>query len=370
MRIGVVSFHASHNYGSVLQAFSFEHFLKINLKNDSIETINFRTERQKKLYDFSFKNRSWKVKLLNLFYYRTLKTKYILFERFINNELNLSKEFSNEHDFDSKKYDILISGGDQIWNPACDDFSWLYYFDGVKGTKVSYAPSFGPHPTVTDETKQRIKAALEEYRIIGVREIGSKKFLEEKIGLNKEIQVLPDPVLLLSAQQWSSLLNLKENSNKGYILFYTLYCSKDTYKYVKKIGDFLGKKIIITKPISKLDFFGYYNNNFATGPKEFLELLNNADLIVSTSFHACVFSAIFHKSFIALDCENDNRIQGFLNLFKLKNHNFSTKTNKLDEFNFEDLRSDYDFFDNKIIEEREKAILWCNKIKEFERDVK
>lgn len=49
-KVGCITFHASHNYGSVLQASALQEFVKQKLENIEYKIINLRTKRQKGIY--------------------------------------------------------------------------------------------------------------------------------------------------------------------------------------------------------------------------------------------------------------------------------------------------------------------------------
>ena len=364
-KIGCVTFHASHNYGSVLQAYALQEYVKKNFDYVEYKIINLRLPAQHAMYDFPKKKTSWKNKILQFLNYKALKTKYLKFEYFINNILNVTKEYSSEEDID-ESFDIYLSGGDQIWNPICKDFSWLYYLDNINnGIKVSYAPSMGPRPVFSSEQEKHIQSCLSKYAKIGVREEGTKKEVERILGeKSRQIAVLPDPALLITKDDWEKVLARQKNIDmkKPFIFFYSLYCSDKTYKYPKTIEKLLNKKIIVTKYLKHCDYFHYYKNCFDTGPLDFLNYIKNADLIIATSFHACVFSAIFHKPFIALDVENDNRIQGFFEKYHLSGHNLNSKTATEADIIEKSKLMDFGFFDNEIIDTRKEAFKWFEEI--------
>ena len=166
-KIGCVTFHASHNYGSVLQAYALQEYIKKNFKEVDFKIINLRLPAQREMYAFPKKKTSTKNRLFQFINYKALKSKYQKFELFINNVLNVTKEYTSEKDID-EAFDIYLSGGDQIWNPICKDFSWLYYLDNIKnGIKISYAPSMGPGPSFSAEQEMRIRTCLSEYVKIG-----------------------------------------------------------------------------------------------------------------------------------------------------------------------------------------------------------
>lgn len=88
-RVGIITFHASHNYGSVLQAFALKTVVEKVLHLDS-HIINFRTDKQKDQYRPLTKRRGIKYIIKNGYFllnYRKRKTKYLKFEQFICEKL-------------------------------------------------------------------------------------------------------------------------------------------------------------------------------------------------------------------------------------------------------------------------------------------
>lgn len=362
-RIGAVTFHAAHNYGSVLQAYALQEYVKSNFTDVEYKIINLRLPAQHKMYDFPKKNTSVKNRVLQFLNYKALKSKYYKFEYFINNVLNVTKEYSIESDI-KEEFDIYISAGDQIWNPRCKDFSWMFFFDGItNGVKASYAPSMGPKPIIKEDEIKKIGDCLKSYSKIGVREEGTKREVKN-ITNRKEIKVLPDPVLLLSKNQWLNLLHKEniQNKKKDFIFFYTLYCSDKTYKSVKKIGSILNKEVIVTKYLKHCDYLHYYKNCFDTGPLDFLFYIMESTFVVATSFHACVFCAMFHTPFVAIDVFGDNRIQGFLTRYKLLEHNLSSDNITNHEIKVKQQLQDFDYFDEEIKQDKQIAYDWLKEI--------
>lgn len=362
-KLGGLTFHASHNYGSVLQAFALQEFIKNKFPEIDYQIINFRSAAQKEIYNTLFTPHRLKHSIFNLFYYFPWRKKRNKYEEFISDKLNITKEISSFEKYD--QFDIYLSGSDQIWNPTAYDSSWHYFFDFLPNNtiKIAYAASFGPHTDrFSIQEKEKIKFFCEKYNFLSVREIGSKNFLEE-LGVKNKIEILPDPTLLLNKKDWCNLLindNTYRLPTKKYILFYPLNTTTGTYKFVKKIEKILKIQVITTLPKFKEDFFGYYKNKFDVGPIDFLKLILNAELIISTSFHGCVFSSIFGKPFIALNVENDNRIQGFLNQFGMLNRNISSKTvTKEQILNFTNNR-DFFMFNTEVKNLQEKAFVFLN----------
>ena len=59
---------------------------------------------------------------------------------------------------------------------------------------------------------------------------------------------------------------------------------------------------------------------YTANPSEFLDYVNSAEIVVTNSFHATVFSIIFRRNFVVFGREGLNsRIDTLLSMFKLEN---------------------------------------------------
>lgn len=322
MKIGILTFHASHNYGSMLQAYALQKYLK-NIGYE-VETINLRNDRQKRLYNYPLylplrKKKKYLLSLLNpLWLYRETR-KWNLYESFLTNYLCLSKyEYHNweeiVEDLPVLHYDILITGGDQIWNMRCKDFDKSYFLpsklNGIK--KISYSPSFGRlFLTKINEIEERyIIKQLSDYSTLSVREDSMQIYLSQR--LKKEIDVVTDPTLLLDKSDYLNIINEKPIVEGKYIYYYSPFERPHAEKLACLLGKHYGMKVVTSFPHI------YFNKGMKsvqeTGPAEFLNLLKNATLVVGKSFHLVVFSLIFHKDFIAVDGDSDARMKHILKL--------------------------------------------------------
>lgn len=318
-KVGIITFHASHNYGSMLQAYALQQTM-FNMGYDC-EIINFRTKRQKKMYHPLFSYGSllgtFKRFILSLMHLKSLWVKYRLFESFLNDYLKLtSKEYAtlDELEKESFSFDIFISGSDQIWNTHCRDFDWAYFLPFCKkGNKIAYAPSMGPCPEeeVLDDNSEFISNYLCQYDAISVREERTGKRIRD--FLNIDCQLTLDPTLLLSLKEWEVLIDEKPIIKGDYIFLYTPFYYEKAYVEAEKLSHKYNMKVVVSQmfyDISCLKFhFEYY---LAAGPKEFLNLCKNAKLVCGYSFHLVVFSLFFKVPFIAIDGKKDSRIMNLL----------------------------------------------------------
>ncbi len=356
-KVAILTYHASHNYGSCLQAYALQKV--ISGFGFQTEIINFRTKRQKDMYSIFTKRNGLRYFLKNVthfLFYFPLKKKWTRFEDFIEKSYVLSKqemcdiEELKKAEFD---YDYYVAGSDQIWNPLPIDFDWAYFLTFVKrGKKIAYAPSFGPFFGGGDnEILVQMVSEIEKFSSVSVRESSAKKTLE--LYTDKKIEVVLDPTLLLRKDKWIELIDSKPIEKGSYILLYTLFSSPEVNKIAKTISKKLKMKVVVTNFTNQYDVITSYKKRFDVGPKEFLNLVYNAKLVLVTSFHGTVFSILFERPFFAIGGDNDNRISNLLKKLGLENRtidcqNIEDKIKDIFNINFEEA--------NRFLEqEREKS---------------
>ena len=79
--------------------------------------------------------------------------------------------------------------------------------------------------------------------------------------------------------------------------------------------------------------------SLSVGPKEFLRLIMDSEFVLSGSFHAIVFSILFHKPFLAYNGLTDNRMSQILYSTGLEDYavtdtNYLCKLSLLNEIDF------------------------------------
>ena len=317
MEVAIITFHAAHNYGSMLQAYALQSFLKSIDYNAKI--INFCPLSQENLYSLFPKEVSWKTKLkasLRMILYPSTIKKHFNFKLFLKNYLDTTPKYKSVNELKKKcpVFDVYISGSDQIWNSEIDDFSDAYLLSFVEHQRrVSYAASFGPIGIISATKQEMMREELNRYRTISVREEKSVALIQEMI--HRTVPVMPDPTLLLTRHQWDAIL--PDNfaiPKQEYILLYAL-CDEPE---LDNITDFISKNldlpVVITKYLSGSKFFTYfkYKRKTTCGPREFLSLLKNSKFVLSASFHGTVFSIIYQKPFFVYKGVADARISTLL----------------------------------------------------------
>lgn len=322
-----ITFHASHNYGSVLQALALQ--TVVTRLGTEYEILNFRTLRQMDLYAVFTRRRGFKYLLKNashLLYYPALHKKWQRFEQFIGDRLSLSaQQFSTLEELKEakKSYDCYIAGSDQIWNPVPADFDWAYYLPFVKDAKrIAYAPSFGQLASTGDaDTKKRIRDAVRRFDSLSAREDAAKEAILAMTG--REVPVVLDPTLLLTAKDWDAVCAPGRIQKGEYIFLYTLFADREILGTAKRLSKQLGLPVVTSNFSNQHDVFTPFKKRFDAGPAEFLNLVRNASLVVTTSFHGTVFSILHHRPFVAIRGLDDARISSLLQLTGLSSRALS-----------------------------------------------
>ena len=175
-KIGLITFHASHNNGSMLQALALQTVLEKKY-NCKVEIINFSNESQRNMYAVLPKADNYKRLIKNVIWmtkYKEMKKQYKSYCEFSGKYFHLSsKEYSLSSQLEELDgvYDAIIAGSDQVWNIACRDADDAYYLNFVQKTpKYAYAVSFGANNPFELGERNKYINYINKFRMISVRE--------------------------------------------------------------------------------------------------------------------------------------------------------------------------------------------------------
>ena len=138
---------------------------------------------------------------------------------------------------------------------------------------------------------------MEDYDYLSIRENNGKKWIKELV--NQDVPVLIDPTMFYSKEQWYPLMS-KPLYKKPYILYYSFHFTQEVNKAVKKISKKLGLPVVVLSAHAWVyNMCSLYGFSLAkhSSPAEFLRLINDAEMVLSNSFHGTVFSTIYEKNF-------------------------------------------------------------------------
>ena len=330
-RIAVITYHRAINYGSVLQTYALNRFLRD--AGYSAEVIDYSNSKQRELYRYIEPVCSVKSVMRNMHSIVVLPQliqKRKRFSSFLEGEIKMTKKkylFKEELKELNDKYDAYICGSDQIWNPQCEDFDSAYLLDfvGEKQRCISYAPSIAVQ-TLPQEWKNIFEERLFNFHALSVRERPGCEIIQKIV--ERHVEWVSDPVFLLSADAW------KQNA---------ISCVKSPYVFCYFIGDVQGmrsfskilcrelkaRRVLVNKNLRDIGSAG--KRMYSAGPKEFLGLINDSEFICTNSFHAVAFSLIFRKNFwVFVDSSNpraaNSRIFDLLEMIGLQNRIISAET--------------------------------------------
>ena len=307
MNIGIITFHAAHNYGSMLQAYAMQTFLE--RQGHHVEIVNFRPLSQKRGYplpiSFSSKHNA-KLSLLRLLFapktIKPLKKKWELFEEFMTQHLHVTEEYHTLKEL-------------QDANTQAFDFSEAYFgtfVNSEKTKKVAYAPSMGPEPE--KQNVNYLRHLLQGYSAVSVREERTKKFIVNN-HIYDNVEVVLDPTMLLEGMNYDLLYDKKSLIEGDYVFYYTPGGVRHEFlNEASKIGKRLNIPVICDSCYSPGDLDRYDNVTpyIPVGPSEFLNLIKNAKFVCGASFHLMVFSILLHKPFACMNGDVDSRMNNLM----------------------------------------------------------
>lgn len=386
-KVGILTTYRQPNWGSVLQAYALQ---------KSIDRLGYKTQVIDYIYPNEFhyshgcpKYRKPLVRtckdfikflLRKIGLYKGRKGKMELLNDFILKNMNCSKKIASKEDLKKNlpHYDIYVSGSDQIWNPNTmyGDMSYMFDFVSSQAVKIAYSSSFSCD-SIPDEYQPFYKKYLSQFSAISVRERNGVGLAKKYSGLN-DVQLVLDPTFLIDKEEWrkiaanSSCLKLP----KKYILFYMLAYTYSPVEKMLELLTFVQKKYAC--PIVSLnrkpdgfngEFIDITSSN-EIGIPEFLYLFDNADIVVTSSFHGTAFSLNFGKPFIALEngkSKADDRLSTIIKTLQVEKNLIDTNT-----FIGPELSPyfDVDLEQKKLMEERQKSLEYLKKALENDTNIK
>ena len=352
-KVGIITIYDNNNYGNRLQNFATQEKLKkigldcLTVKNDAY--LNNRKCNYKEMFIFYLKCIKRSIK----------KNKRKKFFLQFNENIKLSDRIFNWNNKELlSEFDYICVGSDQVWNPNFDRLSKFELLDcDINNNKIVFAASFGISE-LPEQYKQKTAEALKTFKAISVREDSGKKIVEELTG-RTDVEVLVDPTMLLTPEEWDKVSKKPEQLNfNKYILCYFLgELSEQRKKEIERVAKENDCKII--NILDKKDPF------YETGPSEFLYLEKNAFLICTDSFHSSVFAILYNRPFIVFDREDslekmNSRLDTLLNKFELKDRWYEG------EIKQEQLKTDYTKAYEILEKEREKSMNFLKKALDIE----
>ncbi len=301
MVIKIITCHDVYNVGASLQAYALMTYLE-ELGND-VRIIDYKPNYLSHHYQlFYADNPAYRKNVFTKIIYiiaklpvkiRQQKRRYV-FDAFTGKYLRVTRRYKSNEELKKNcpPADIYIAGSDQIWNPIFEngkDPAFFLDFAPSTSIRASYAASFAVKK-FPGELADKTSKLLSKFDFISVRENTGLGVLTQ-LGITDGCEVM-DPVFLLSVDHWLKLAGANAIVKEKYILVYDFDRSETVRTIAQRIAREKQSKIVT---IFKADYSDI--NYISAGPLEFLNLIRNAEYIISNSFHATAFSLIFEKKF-------------------------------------------------------------------------
>ncbi len=300
--IGIITIHKINNYGSVLQAYALQKVCEdLGYKVEIIDYDFPNKFHQNNKYSTASDTQPNEPKWIKALFAKALVRQHKGIRLFIDKYQNLSSnKYHKVEDFTANPpaYDVYITGSDQLWSPRhCNgDPAFMLYFAPDNALKISYAASIGSN-AIPEELKNAYIGLLSRYKHISVRENTGADVIRSLI--NKKATVVLDPTLLLNKDEWNKVATPKRLVMKKYILCYFLNYTFNAFPYVDELAMDMQKQtgyeiVRVARPPHKLSFI---NTTYQIGasPEEFLALVRDAEIVLTTSFHGTAFAVNYGK---------------------------------------------------------------------------
>lgn len=315
MKVGIVTIFDNNNHGNRLQNYALQQALLrytdevVTMKNKPWYSKKSRIARMLPLAESAFFNRVLGME------------RRARIVEFTGRHVRLSRScyWYDKADQAPKKADrcdLYCAGSDQVWNPTMGrggSFDYLQFAPPER--TFSYAASFGIDE-IPEKFRDAVATGLNHIQHISVREDAGKKIVEELTG-RTDAQVLVDPTMLLTCQEWDRVIaKPKALVPENYLLAYFLGgVSQERRAAIVQRAEELGCELVeVMNPDSPL---------YAVGPEGFVWLIKHARYICTDSFHGSVFSFLYGKPFAVFartgkGPDMGSRIKTFMEKFSLQ----------------------------------------------------
>lgn len=367
-KVGIIAV-TNYNFGSLLQSFAL--LKTVEKMGYDVEIISYHEKIVNKLQRFQNKEyicnkkRSFERNLFFTFFKRKCKQQRLCkFEEFVRNYIHLSIPCCEKKQLSllANKYNFILLGSDQVWHPmnlAMDYFTLNFVPDDIR--KIAYAPSFGVS-TLPNKMKPAYQQFISRFQFLSCREETGIQLVRELTG--REAEIVCDPTLLLNKDIWEDLSGKEKKVEGKYVFCYFIGNNPNQREMVVEFSKQNHLKIV---SLLHIDEYISTDENYADitpydiGPLEFLNLIKNSEYVMTDSFHATLFSLVFHKCFYTFNrFENNrgnsttNRIDNLLTITntqhrKVKTYAFASQLEQFNDIDYVEVDKRIETFRNKSL---------------------
>lgn len=344
MKLALLNLPFDNNYGGNLQRYALMTILQ-RLGHD-VWHINLRTLSKLPFYlkPYSYSKRIFQKYILgkkipinieahdNLLNKQRCKETEIFYDKYINH----THECYNIYDVVNAtkgQFDGIVVGSDQVWRKDMTRcLGVINYFLGFTKNwnikRVAYAVSVGTSkPDYAQYDIKQLSHLFKSFDLVTVREESLLEYFKSINWVNPKASSVLDPTMLLDASDYDRLISCTETDSLtvGCIYCYVLDQNENLLSSIQKHSEAEKCDYIINDLSECLN---------PVSIEQWLRNIRDAKMVVTDSYHGCVFSLIFHKQFIYTGNprRGNNRVQSLLTMFDIIN------TRQIDYDTFESKR--------------------------------
>ena len=318
MTVGIISMQRICNYGSYLQAYGLKKMIEA-LGHDVV-FIDYQVERP--LLSSKKEEVKYAVDLCKKKAIRAAASSKLLSSLLPNSYkavANSYRAFRNEYwpilglshkDQYHTKVDVLVIGSDEVFNCLQNNpdvgYSLELFGKNANADKIiTYAASFGnvTYDALAAANKvEEIRKLAAKYAAISVRDKNSasiiRKMLPDRI-VNENL----DPVLMFDYSKRKK----KKVGISNYIIVYA-YRGRLTDEEISAIKAFAAEENKMIVSIG--GYHPFADRYIQTSPFHVLDYFENADYVITDTFHGTIFSVISHTKFGVLVRSGHGKVYG------------------------------------------------------------
>lgn len=373
MKICIFTLPLHTNYGGIIQAAALKTYLEskghevwlLDRKKGKLNTISHILITIKKgirRFILREKNISFKKKSVSPEEIAVNRNSQAFIEKYLNKR---TESFYSSHqlaaNFGDYDFDLCIVGSDQVWRPAytpqITDYFGCFLKKHSTTRIISYAASFGTDkPELSTSLLNICKSGIQNFSAVSVRESSGVAFCKNELGV--EATHVLDPTMLLNKSDYIKIIESSAvKKHSGQLMTYILDHSEEKKKVISLLSKTLKYEVFSTIPTfsEKRSLRSSDEDQFKL--EFWLRGFYDASLIITDSFHACVFSIIFNKPFIVYGNKQRGtaRFQSLLQMFNLEDQyiesgNDLININKFFAIDWEKVNSIWE--DKKLLSEK------------------
>lgn len=356
MKIAILTQPLHINYGGILQAFAVQKILK-DMGHEVI-TLDIPWKDAESKISLYVRIKLFIATLL-LFLLNRLKAQDIVWpyntrkrnrklinysmRSFINRIINLSPVIDTERSLKryikEKNIDVCVVGSDQVWRPMYSpNINWYFLnflLDDANIKRIALSASFGTSDwEFSEELTDYLRPFAKKFDAISVREMSGVGLCQKYLDVTA-IQLI-DPTMMLTPKDYAELVNMDRHntySMQGSFFSYVLDETEEKQMLINCVSEILHLSVQTLK-VENHKYGPYASRkkvlkHIPQPVSQWLRGFQEAEFVVTDSFHGTVFSILHHRPFVVIANKTRGlaRIETLLNTFDLKDRLIGTTIN-------------------------------------------